>query len=53
MDEFELCDLEKETNNTFHQNAIHNKERENDLIKKSQVWNIFFCLCYNTRGTYD
>ena len=37
MDEFELCDLKKETNdshNTFHQNAIHNKERENALIKK-------------------
>ena len=31
MDEFEQHDLEKETidHNTFYQNAIHNKEKEN------------------------
>ena len=37
MDAFEQSDLEKETNdshNSFYQNAIHYKERENASIKK-------------------
>ena len=37
MDEFEQSDSGKETSdshNTFYQNVIHHKERENALIQK-------------------
>ena len=37
MDEFNQSGLEKETNdshNTFYQNTIHYKEKENVFIKK-------------------
>ena len=53
MDKFEQSDLEKETNdshNTFYQNAIHYKERENALLKELQVWYILSCLCDKTRA---
>ena len=56
MDDFEQSDLEKEINNsdnTFYQNAIHNKWKGNAFIKKLQVWYIFFCLCYESRDDWD
>ena len=48
MDQFEQNDLEKETNdyhNTFYQNAIHYKERENAFIKKT-VSVVYFLLSF-------
>ena len=53
MDNFEQSNLEKETDdfdNTFHQNAIHCKEKENTFLKKLQMWYILSCLCYTLGG---
>ena len=48
MDEFEQKNFKNEANdshNTFYQNAIHNKERENVLIKKLLSVAYFPCVC--------
>ena len=56
MDEFEQSNLVKETNdpttlsikphNTFYQNAIHYKEKENAVIKKymSGIFSLVFVI---------
>ena len=42
-----------DSHNTFYQNVIYYKEKENAFIKELHVWHVFPCLCYKTRGTYD
>ena len=44
MDEFERSDLEKDSHNTFYQNAIHCKERDNAPIKKCGILSLVFVI---------